>query len=78
MIGTILASWAPFNSPLRLVLIAIAIFLFVLAFGFTLHKSEPYGSYHIALNALPGKDSTRRPDTEWLNMGYWEVTFFSL
>jgi hypothetical protein len=36
-------------------------------------KSEPYGSFHIELNRLPGSPKDVAPETEWLNMGYWKV-----
>ncbi|KAF9513566.1 hypothetical protein BS47DRAFT_1485541 [Hydnum rufescens UP504] len=36
-------------------------------------KTEPYGSFHLALNVLPGHERSR-PQTEWLNMGYWKDT----
>ena len=34
---------------------------------------EPYGSFHLALNVLPGHKGSR-PQTQWLNMGYWKVS----
>lgn len=35
---------------------------------------DPYGSFHIAFNVRPGDDGKKCPETEWLNMGYWEET----
>ncbi|KAK0465118.1 uncharacterized protein EV420DRAFT_1262625 [Desarmillaria tabescens] len=36
--------------------------------------SDPYGTFHHALNKLPGEDPSAPPQTEWLNMGYWKNT----
>ena len=35
-------------------------------------EREVYGDFHRALNVLPGREN-EPPNTEWLNMGYWEV-----
>ncbi|KAI0068358.1 hypothetical protein BV25DRAFT_1846343 [Artomyces pyxidatus] len=34
--------------------------------------SDPYGTFHLALNERPGE--TGQPHTEWLNMGFWKET----
>lgn len=34
-------------------------------------SSDPYGTFHLALNRLPGDPPEGDPRTEWLNMGYW-------
>ncbi|KDQ63687.1 hypothetical protein JAAARDRAFT_29711 [Jaapia argillacea MUCL 33604] len=36
------------------------------------HRSDPYGSFHLSLNKLPGDQPTEAPKTEWLNMGFWK------
>ncbi|TFK57227.1 hypothetical protein OE88DRAFT_110635 [Heliocybe sulcata] len=36
--------------------------------------SDPYGTFHLALNRLPGEDLESEPRTEWLNMGFWRVS----
>jgi hypothetical protein len=33
---------------------------------------DPYGLFHLSLNAGPGK-MPERAKTEWLNMGYWKA-----
>ena len=34
-------------------------------------RDDPYGTFHLQLNAVPGQPGP--PDTEWLNMGFWKV-----
>lgn len=33
--------------------------------------SDPYGTFHISFNQVPGSPDS--PRTEWLNMGFWKV-----
>lgn len=54
----------------------IFVLLTVLAASFVairLYKrsGDPYGSFHLGLNLLPGESEAK---TEWLNMGYWKVS----
>lgn len=35
---------------------------------------DPYGLFHLTLNNLPGDDPEKPPQTEWLNMGFWQVS----
>jgi len=42
------------------------------AYWLTMTK-DPYGLFHLTLNRLPGDDPGIPPQTEWLNMGFWQV-----
>jgi hypothetical protein len=37
-------------------------------------RLEPYGSFHLAFNA----SEEGKPETQWLNMGYWKVSSYSI
>jgi SAM-dependent methyltransferase len=39
---------------------------------------DPYGSFHVSLNASSNSSSVTSSQTEWLNMGYWKVRFFMI
>jgi hypothetical protein len=54
-----------------LIVTLAAIVVIVLVYVAVCHKfRDPYGTYHVRLNILPGEVDAR---TEWLNMGYWKV-----
>ena len=38
---------------------------------FSRRTSDPYGTFHIPFNKVPGGPDP--PQTEWLNMGFWKV-----
>jgi hypothetical protein len=68
---TILSTYVSFYNA--------AIILGLVGFAFVLREAvlvdDPYSSYHIALNVRPGDEGKKRPKTEWINMGYWEVQY---
>jgi hypothetical protein len=69
-LGTFAAlSLALYLSNPTWAMIAIAILLFFLIRGILQFVSDPYGTFHIALN---GKQEERE-QTQWVNMGYWKV-----
>ncbi|KAI0271362.1 S-adenosyl-L-methionine-dependent methyltransferase [Gloeopeniophorella convolvens] len=54
---------------------AIIVFSILLACGAAYlfrRTGDPYGTFHIELNKVPGGPDP--PQTEWLNMGYWKDT----
>ncbi|KAF8525082.1 S-adenosyl-L-methionine-dependent methyltransferase [Hysterangium stoloniferum] len=67
MLSTILAAYVSLYTGA----IILGLLGFVLIFRKVV-REDPYGSFHIALNVRPGEDGRKRPETEWLNMGYWE------
>ncbi|KAF8338107.1 uncharacterized protein EI90DRAFT_3041650 [Cantharellus anzutake] len=60
------------------ILLLLAPFLMAVIHGRIPHlrrtpEGELYGGFHLPLNMLPGREYGP-PETEWLNMGYWENT----
>ncbi|KAF9044767.1 S-adenosyl-L-methionine-dependent methyltransferase [Hymenopellis radicata] len=72
-----LASWAPSLAHILQYKIPYACLLLVLPFVISRARNttgDPYGSFHLSLNELPGENPDAPPKTEWLNMGYWKET----
>jgi hypothetical protein len=53
------------------ILILILVILTLLHVYFSRQASDPYGSFHVPFNKIPGGPDP--PRTEWLNMGFWKV-----
>jgi hypothetical protein len=65
-----------FAYSYSLISVGGATLIFSLVFiAFVLSKGagDPYGSFHLKLNKLPGESPGAAPKTEWLNMGYWKA-----
>jgi hypothetical protein len=56
------------------VALATGIFVLIISLAIYMKPSDPYGSFHLSLNKLPGESPHADPRTEWLNMGYWKVS----
>ncbi|KAH9985377.1 S-adenosyl-L-methionine-dependent methyltransferase [Russula compacta] len=52
--------------------ILIFVIFSVIYMYFAGRASDPYGTFHISFNQVPGSPDS--PRTEWLNMGFWKDT----
>ena len=64
-----------YQTAIKYAICATFALLLVKFFGDRKKSQEPYGTFHLGLNILPGSDPKDVPKTEWLNMGYWKVRF---
>ncbi len=68
------ASASPFRALIDEMLILYTgtfVTLLVLYYYVSRRSSDPYGTFHLSFNKVPG--SPNPPRTEWLNMGFWKV-----
>lgn len=65
------------NRTLAVIIVGTVL---ILAVSHLLKNStgDPYGLFHLSLNRLPGEIPDAPPRTEWLNMGFWKVSFTSI
>lgn len=59
-----------------IIVISVLTIIALILVGAKMNTSDPYGTFHLALNVRPEDESKGQkvPKTEWLNMGYWKVS----